>query len=90
MARGRAVAHRGERTITARSRNLPVIVRCHLCPDVDGRIVTTAGRAWTVAMDHALDEHRAALLADPDATCAAFTVSTDGEPRPLATIRGDR
>ena len=52
-----------------------VEVRCHLCrPHADGLIVTTT-RAWWDAVDHALDEHRAQLVAAPNDTQRAFTVS---------------
>ena len=62
----------------------PVLVRCRLClPPDDGHIVTTSDRAWSAAMDHALDHHLDTLIADPDTTGAAFTVTTSEHPRPL-------
>lgn len=63
----------------------PVVVRCGLCLDGEGRIITTAADSWTAAMDHALDAHRAVLIADPDTAHHALTIeSPDGRrTRPL-------
>jgi hypothetical protein len=53
----------------------PVVLHCSLCPpSADGLILTIADRAYAAAVDHALDEHRLDLLADPDAALAAITV----------------
>lgn len=53
----------------------PVVLHCRLCPPpADGLILTIADRAWAAAVDHALDEHRPALLQDPDEALDAITV----------------
>lgn len=63
---------------------VPVVVTCHLCSDPDaGQIVTTAERAWAAAMDHALDKHTAAMIADPGHGVESFTVNSTGRPLPL-------
>ena len=66
------------------SQPVPVVVTCHLCEGLDdGHIVTTGDRAWIVAMDHALDEHRDAMIADPENGTRSFTVNTTGRPQLL-------
>jgi hypothetical protein len=56
----------------------PVLVVCHLCRQADqprdGHILTIPERAWWAAMDHALDDHRTALLAKPAAVKKSFTL----------------
>jgi hypothetical protein len=49
----------------------PLVVICELCKPVR-RIPTTRGEAKTVRNDHALDEHRAALLTVPTADRANY------------------
>lgn len=62
----------------------PVVVSCHMCAGAnEGHIVTTGSRAWTAAMDHALDRHRAELIADPEGAQNAFTVNAAGRDEPL-------
>lgn len=52
-----------------------LILRCRMC-DPDGVLVEpTSGAAVTSAVDHALDEHRAELLGDPDTALAAVSVA---------------
>lgn len=58
----------------------PVLVRCHLCGD---RLACSPARTWYVAIDHAADEHRAALDADPAGVPDFFTVSAGATPTPL-------
>ena len=58
----------------------PVLLRCDICAT---RIASTAAGAWVDAIDHALDAHRAALLADPVAVQDQFTVSAGDELAPL-------
>jgi hypothetical protein len=67
---------------------MPVVLRCTLCrPPADGLIVTTAD-PYLAAIDHALDEHRPALLADPDATERSIRISAPGRQRPVRrTVR---
>jgi hypothetical protein len=60
-----------------------VIVHCHLCPEGVGRLVTTAGRAYQDAADHALDHHRDQLLNDHDKTMSSIVVATASGPRVL-------
>jgi hypothetical protein len=55
----------------------PVLLCCWLCGD---RIETTAHHAWTAGIDHALDQHRAYLLVDPDRVIDALTVSPPAQP----------
>jgi len=60
-----------------------VELRCRRCrPHADGLIVTTTTtttRAWWDAVDHALDKHRAQLVATPDDTQHAFTSPSSAE-----------
>jgi hypothetical protein len=67
----------------------PVLVRCSLCtrPNPAGLIVSTAERSWADAIDHALDMHRAELLADPELTQDAFTITTGDPSRPTPLRR---
>ncbi len=52
---------------------MPVELHCGLCP-TPTPIETTSRHAHVAAVDHLLDQHRVALLADPDATERAITV----------------
>jgi hypothetical protein len=49
----------------------PVSVRCHLCGESIPAITETA---FYRAVDHALDNHRAELLAAPDSTRDMFSI----------------
>lgn len=58
-----------------------VVLQCFLCKDpADGLIVTIRSVAWYSAMDHALDEHRARLIACRRQVQNVFTMTTDGPP----------
>jgi hypothetical protein len=52
----------------------PVLIGCRLC---GARIASRPARSWLDAMDHAIDEHRAQLLAD--ATVPDFLTVSAGE-----------
>lgn len=56
--------------------HLPLVVTCEWC---DSDLATTRGHAFYDAMNHALDSHRTAVLADPDAAGRAFTVRLPGD-----------
>jgi hypothetical protein len=61
---------------------MPVALHCRLCPGTPP-IPSTSDRALMDAGDHVVDQHRAALLADPDGTERAVTVSLPARPAPL-------
>ena len=62
-----------------------VELHCGLCPPTTPSIPTTQRRVYVDAVGHCLDLHRAALLADPDATERTIVVSS---PRRSRTRRG--
>lgn len=57
----------------------PLIIACALCP---ARIPTVRNRAWITAIDHALDEHRARLLASPGYARRWFRITHQADGRP--------
>jgi hypothetical protein len=57
----------------------PLIVACELC---DARIPTFRRSAWIDAIDHALDEHRAKLLASPGYARRWFRITHQADGRP--------
>jgi hypothetical protein len=61
-------------------------VTCHLCIPACP-IVTISSRAWMAAMDHGLDWHVPAMIADPESATRAFTINTTGRAVPLRPDR---
>lgn len=62
---------------------MPVELHCSLCPPGTPPIPSTSARALVDAGDHLVDQHRAALLRDPDATERAIVVSLPPRSAPL-------
>ncbi|MEK6443597.1 hypothetical protein [Pseudonocardia sp. T1-2H] len=62
----------------------PVVLTCHLCitPD-DGLILTTVGRHWYAAIDHAIDHHLAVLVEVEAEIARSFTLNRSGRARRL-------
>lgn len=66
----------------------PVVVTCHLCtPPADGLILTTVGRHWYAAIDHALDHHAEVLMEVRGAIDRSFTLNRSGRARRLRVPR---